>query len=136
MEGEYKINQTITADQLLFVSKYVIRRAPTDYQVETMTLCWRMTNLFVTASARKIVLLVCTFRWTWLRFVVIYQNIAVDESIQKSGMLNGWSIGQKKLKAYVLFDFIGRAPQAVGDYPNNCFYSGTISCVVLTTSYD
>ncbi|MEP7728200.1 GNAT family N-acetyltransferase [Marinomonas primoryensis] len=117
MEVEYKINQTITADQFIgLLSKTSLgARRPID-QVETIDAMLANANLLVTAwqggrligVARSV---------TDFAFCCYLSDIAVDESIQASGIGKTLIRMTKEALKPTCSLILLSAPQAVGYYP-------------------
>lgn len=117
MEIEYKINQTITADQFIgLLSKTSLgARRPID-EIETIEAMLVNANLLVTAwqedrligAARSV---------TDFAFCCYLSDIAVDESIQASGIGKTLIRMTKEALKPTCSLILLSAPQAVGYYP-------------------
>tara|TARA_R110001606_G_scaffold384206_1_gene546947 strand:+ start:34 stop:447 length:414 start_codon:yes stop_codon:yes gene_type:complete len=117
MEVEYKINQTITADQFIgLLSKTSLgARRPID-EIETIEAMLSNANLLVTAwqedrligAARSV---------TDFAFCCYLSDIAVDESIQASGIGKTLIRMTKEALKPTCSLILLSAPQAVGYYP-------------------
>lgn len=117
MEVEYKINQTITADQFIgLLSKTSLgARRPID-EIETIEAMLVNANLLVTAwqedrligAARSV---------TDFAFCCYLSDIAVDESIQASGIGKTLIRMTKEALKPTCSLILLSAPQAVGYYP-------------------
>jgi len=117
MEVEYKINQTITADQFIgLLSKTSLgARRPID-QVETIDAMLANANLLVTAWQGDRLIGVAR-SVTDFAFCCYLSDIAVDESIQKSGIGKTLIHMTKEALKPTCSLILLSAPQAVGYYP-------------------
>ncbi|MFT6406439.1 MAG: N-acetylglutamate synthase-like GNAT family acetyltransferase [Marinomonas primoryensis] len=117
MEVEYKINQTITADQFIgLLSKTSLgARRPID-QVETIDAMLANANLLVTAWQGDRLIGVAR-SVTDFAFCCYLSDIAVDESIQTSGIGKTLIRMTKEALKPTCSLILLSAPQAVGYYP-------------------
>ncbi|AWX99750.1 GCN5 family acetyltransferase [Marinomonas primoryensis] len=117
MEVEYKINQTITADQFIgLLSKTSLgARRPID-QVETIDAMLANANLLVTAWQGDRLIGVAR-SVTDFAFCCYLSDIAVDESIQISGIGKTLIRMTKEALKPTCSLILLSAPQAVGYYP-------------------
>ena len=117
MEVEYKINQTITADQFIgLLSKTSLdARRPID-QVETIDAMLANANLLVTAWQGDRLIGVAR-SVTDFAFCCYLSDIAVDESIQASGIGKTLIRMTKEALKPTCSLILLSAPQAVGYYP-------------------
>ncbi|MDE8601877.1 GNAT family N-acetyltransferase [Marinomonas sp. RSW2] len=117
MEVEYKINQTITADQFIgLLSRTSLgARRPID-QVETIDAMLANANLLVTAwQGDRLVGVARSV--TDFAFCCYLSDIAVDESIQSSGIGKTLIRMTKEALKPTCSLILLSAPQAVGYYP-------------------
>jgi|TARA_R110001583_G_scaffold189413_1_gene352259 N-acetylglutamate synthase-like GNAT family acetyltransferase len=117
MEVEYKINQTITADQFIgLLSKTSLgARRPID-EIETIEAMLSNANLLVTAWQGDRLIGVAR-SVTDFAFCCYLSDIAVDESIQASGIGKTLIRMTKEALKPTCSLILLSAPQAVGYYP-------------------
>jgi len=117
MEVEYKINQTITADQFIgLLSKTSLgARRPID-EIETIEAMLVNANLLVTAWQGDRLIGVAR-SVTDFAFCCYLSDIAVDESIQASGIGKTLIRMTKEALKPTCSLILLSAPQAVGYYP-------------------
>jgi ribosomal protein S18 acetylase RimI-like enzyme len=117
MEVEYKINQTITADQFIgLLSKTSLgARRPID-EIETIEAMLSNANLLVTAWQGDRLIGVAR-SVTDFAFCCYLSDIAVDESIQASGIGKTLIRMTKEALKPTCSLILLSAPRAVGYYP-------------------